>query len=97
MPEPAPRRDYRPRSDAPAEGGLRVLDEIANRLANAAEGTRHAQLCTATTAAAHLVADGRVTEDQALDAIRDAGYAADREGREIDDAWRTATAKAGGR
>ncbi len=97
VPDPRPKRDYRPRAEASGEGGLRILDEIAHRLATATEGTRHAQLCTATTAAAHLVADGRVTEDQALDAIRDAGYAAEREGREIDDAWRTATAKAGGR
>lgn len=97
MPEPRTRRDYKPRLESDDGSGLRILDEIANRLANAAEGTRHAQLCTATTAAAHLVADGRVTEDQALDAVRDAGYAAGRDGREIDDAWRTAVVKAGGR
>jgi hypothetical protein len=97
MPEPAPRRSYQPRTQGPDEIGLRILDEAAQRLATAPEGTRHAQLCTATTAAAHLVADGRVTEDQALDAIRDAGYAAGRDGREIDDAWRTAIAKAGAR
>lgn len=97
MPEPRARRDYRPRAEADDGAGLRILDGIAQRLAVEPEGTRHAQLCTATTAAAHLVADGRITEDQALDAIRDAGYTAGRDSREIDDAWRTAMAKAGGR
>lgn len=95
-PPPRPTGVYRRRDGDPGES-LRALDAIADKLARAEAGTRHAQLCTATTAAAHLVADGRVAEDQALDAIRDAGYAADREGREIDDAWRTALAKAGGR
>lgn len=96
-PPPQPPRQYRRRGAADAAEGLRALDVIADKLARADEGTRHAQLCTATTAAAHLVADGRVTEDQALDAMRDAGYAAERDGREIDDAWRTALAKTGGR
>lgn len=97
IPEPAKRREYKPREPAADDGsGLRILDEIAHRLAIAPEGTRHSQLCTATTAAAHLVTDARVTEDQALDAIRDAGYAAERDSREIDDAWRTALAKTGG-
>lgn len=96
MPDPRPQRTFKPRTPSADDGsGLRVLDEIAQKLALAQEGSRHAQLCTATTAAAHLVADGRVTEDQALDAIRDAGYAAERDGREIDDAWRTALLKAG--
>lgn len=96
-PPPQPQRHYRHRGGADSAEGLRALDAIADKLARAEEGTRHAQLCTATTAAAHLVADGRVTEDQALDVIRDAGYAAERDGREIDDAWRTALAKTGSR
>jgi hypothetical protein len=96
MPDPKPRRTYKPRPSGPDDGsGLRALDEIAHKLATAAEGSRHMQLCTATTAAAHLVVDGRVTEDQAAEAIRDAGYTAERDSREIDDAWRTALSKAG--
>lgn len=96
MPDPKPPRTYKPRPAGPDDGsGLRLLDEIAHKLATAAEGSRHMQLCTATTAAAHLVADGRVTEDQAIDVLRDAAHSADRDEREIEDAWRTALGKAG--
>ena len=96
MPEPKPRRTYKPRAaDPDDDSGLRALDEIAHKLATTEAGTRHMQLCTATTAAAHLVADGRVTEDQAIDVLRDAAHAADRDEREIDDAWRTALGKVG--
>ena len=97
MPERAkPRTEfrYRPRPDGDRVGQER-LARIADQLVTAPPHTGHAALCTATTAAAHLVADGLVSEDEAASVILDAGLARNRGEREIRDAWRTALSKAG--
>lgn len=71
------------------------LDRIADTLEAAPPGTGHFALCTATTAAAHLVADGLVEEYDARDVIADAARVRNRTESEIVHAWRSALAKAG--
>lgn len=97
MPEPPrPRRPNQPRRSAPSgDRGTATLAEIARRLEHAPAGTRHAALCTATIAAAHLVAERHVTENRAHAIIRDAALAAERAEREFTDAWRSALQKIG--
>lgn len=91
-----PRRPYNftPKPGAAADGEER-LGRIADALVTAPDHTGHAALCTATMAAAHLVADGIVDESRAHDVILGAGRARNRTDPEIKSAWRTALAKAG--
>jgi len=92
--KPRPAFRHRPRADG-GQVGQERLGRIADQLVSAPAHTGHAALCTATTAAAHLVADGLVPEDEAASVILDAGLSRNRAEREIRDAWRTALNKIG--
>lgn len=85
---------FRPRPDRDRQGQER-LGRIADNLVHAPAHTGHAALCTATTAAAHLVADGLVEEMEAREVIVEAGRDRNRTEAEIVHAWRSALAKAG--
>lgn len=97
IPEPKPKKTF---FYKPQYGGDRAAQErlgrIADTLVHAPQGTGHAALCTATTAAAHLVANGRVDELEAREVIRDAARDRNRTEAEIAHAWRSALSKAGG-
>jgi Bifunctional DNA primase/polymerase, N-terminal len=93
-PKPRTPFRFRPRPGADRIGQER-LGRIADQLVTAPPHTGHAALCTATTAAAHLVSDGLVGEVDAEDTIFAAGRSRNRDEREIRDAWRTALNKAG--
>jgi hypothetical protein len=98
FPEPKPPRQrvIRPRTDSDRDSvGQQRLDRIADTLETTAEGGRHTALCVATTAAAHLVAEGLVAENKARDAIADAARNCERAESEIAEAWRTALTKVG--
>jgi hypothetical protein len=92
-PKPKP-RIIRTRTDRDGAGQER-LDRIAATLESAPSGTGHGALCTATTAAAHLVADELVAEHEARDVIADAGRNRNRTEAEIAHAWRSALSKVG--
>ena len=97
MPEPARPRAafrYQPRPDADRHGQQR-LGRLADQLATAPEHTGHAALVAATYSAAHLAADGLVSEADAETAMYQAGRARGRADSEIRTAWTTALAKAG--
>jgi hypothetical protein len=94
VPRPRPQRSTRPHRDREGEGQER-LDRIAATLESAPAGTGHAALCTATTAAAYLVADELVDELEARDVIADAARNRNRTEAEIVHAWRSALAKVG--
>lgn len=99
VPEPPrPRRPFRFQARPGRDRvGQERLGRIADQLATAPPQTGHAALCTATIAAAHLVADGLVEEYDAADTVFEAGRARGRTESEIRDAWRTALAKTGTR
>jgi hypothetical protein len=92
MPKPpAPRRPWRPRvpqQDRQHRG--KTLGQLADELATAPESTRHAELCRVTTAAAHLVLAGRISEHEMRDEMYEAGRAANRSEYEIRKAIETA-------
>lgn len=97
MPEPPrPRRtfSFQPRPDADRRGQER-LGRLADQLATAPEHAGHAALVAATFSAAHLVADGFVTENDAEAAMYQAGRVRGRADSEIRTAWTTALTKAG--
>jgi hypothetical protein len=103
---PEPPRPHKPREPRPDRGrdwGYQQLDKFADELAGAPEHTGHDALCRLTTAAAHLVAEGLVSEIDARDAMFDAGASRPRNSvsqrgydQEFHAAWRSALAKAGG-
>lgn len=103
---PEPPRPFKPRAARPEgdrEFGYRQLDKYSDELATVAEGTGHDALCRLTVAAAHLVAEGLVSETDARDALYDAGANRPRSGvsqraydSEFNAAWRSALTKAGG-
>lgn len=92
MPKPpAPRRPAR--RLVPRQGGQqrgKTVQQLADELAAAPESIRHSELCRVTTAAAHMVLDGRITEHEMRDEIYAAGRAADRDEYEIHKAIETA-------
>lgn len=93
MPKPpAPRKPWRPRHIPQQDRSHRgkTLGQLADELATAPESTRHAELCRVTTAAAHMVLDGRITEHEMRDEMYAAGRAADRGEYEIHKAIETA-------
>jgi len=96
IPQPVVKKKFyfRPRPDADRLGQER-LGRIADNLTGAPAHTGHAALCTATTAAAHLVADGLVDEMEAREVIAEAGRDRNRTEAEIAHAWRSALAKVG--
>lgn len=81
-----------PRQDNGQRG--KTLQQLADELAGAPESIRHAELCRVTTAAAHMVLDGRISEHEMRDEIHAAGRAAARDEYEIHKAIETALAKA---
>lgn len=98
MPKPpVPRKPWVPRAGAASVDGMERLRRIADRLAEAPVSERHAVLCTATTAAAHLVGAGLVTERDVEDEMYPAGRAAERAEYEIRTALASAFAKFAGR
>lgn len=86
MPKPpAPRPVYRgPKRES--SGRRKTLDDLAAELAQAQAGQRHKVLCTVTTAAAHLVAEGLCSEADVYAVIGPAGRTAERGEYEIRDA-----------
>lgn len=89
-----------PGSDGRAQGWVQ---EIADGLKAAPEGTGHDALLVATCQAAKLVLKGYITEDDARSAVYDAGSSRPRSGvsqraydSEFTAAWRSALTKAGG-
>jgi hypothetical protein len=86
MPKPpTPRPIYRGQSRANS-GRRKTLDDLAAELGQAPVSQRHKVLCTVTTAAAHLVAEGLCSEADVYAAIEPAGRAAERGEYEIRDA-----------
>jgi Bifunctional DNA primase/polymerase, N-terminal len=89
-----------PHADSRAQGWLQ---EIADGLSNAPEGTGHAALVVTTCQAAKLVTKGYVTEDDARSALYDAGANRPRDAAgqrgynsEFNAAWRSALVQVGG-
>jgi hypothetical protein len=98
MPEPKPPRKSWPQRDGVQSGnGMERLRKLADKLSDAPVFERHATLCTVTTAAAHLVADGLVTERDVEDELYPAGRAAERSEYEIRTALLSAFTKVCGR
>lgn len=94
MPAPKPKPTFRHRPQREGAGQER-LDRIADTLEAAPSGTGHFALCTATTAAAYLVADELVDESDARNVITDAARNRNRTEAEIAQAWRSALTKVG--
>ncbi len=98
MPAPPAPRQLRPRLyGIQTSNGLERLRKLADKLSDAPVYERHATLCTVTTAAAHLVADGLVTERDVEDELYPAGRAAERSEYEIRAALLSAFTKVVGR
>lgn len=89
-----PKSSTRARAGGGGEAQER-LDRIADTLEAAPEGTGHFALCTATTAAAYLVADGLAEEGDARNTIADAARNRNRTESEFAQAWRSALVKVG--
>lgn len=102
---PEPPKPFKPRTRRPdrtRDWGYERLDRIADLYATALQGTGHAALLTATTASAHLVAEGLVSETDARNELYDAGANRPRDGQgqrdfeaEFRTAWRSALTKLG--
>ena len=100
---PRPVQPRTPRPDRNRDWGYERLDRVADQYATAPQGTGHAALLTATTAAAHLVAEGLVSETDARNELYNAGANRPRDSQgqrdfeaEFPTAWRTALSNAGG-
>jgi hypothetical protein len=100
---PKPYKPREPRADRDRSWGYGQLDKYAQEYATAAQQTGHDAMLRLTTAAAHLVAEGLVSETDAYNDLYDAGVNRPRDAAgqrafesEFKTAWRSALVKAGG-
>jgi hypothetical protein len=93
---PEPPRPFR-RRPAPAAVGTRrkTVQDLADELASAPDGERHATLVRVAMAAAYQVAEGHCDEREMRDEIHEAGRHVQRGEREIRDAIESALSRVG--